>query len=146
MALKWRTSRNPVDVAEDILELDWEGPLAAVADFPAMLLYGAALTFAVAKGPAVLEAIRAALEPLFGAPQERSNLFGGRRLEWSGRINAEARVRGGQAVVRFGSRVKGKRLEEAVRRLGEVPEARHLRLQAGVRRFGRAPDSAPLDG
>jgi hypothetical protein len=135
-----------MDVVEDLLELDWEGPLNAVTDFPAMVLYGAALTFAVAKGPAVLEAIRAALEPLFGAPQERKSLLGGRRLEWSGRVNAEATVRGGQATVRFSQRVKGKRLEEAVHALGEVPEARHLRLQAGVRRFGRAPDSAPLDG
>ncbi|MFA5943583.1 MAG: hypothetical protein WC876_03860 [Candidatus Thermoplasmatota archaeon] len=135
-----------MDVVEDLLELDWEGPLAAVADFPAMLLYGAALTFAVAKGPAVLEAIRAALEPLFGSAQERKTFLGGRRLEWSGRMNAEASVRGAQATVRFGQRVKGKRVEEAVRRLAEVPEARHLRLQAGVRRFGRAPDSPQLDG
>jgi hypothetical protein len=133
-------------VAEDLLELDWEGPLAAVSDFPATVLYGAVLTFAVAKGPAVVEAIRSALEPLFGAARERKSLLGPRRLEWSGRVQAEASVRGGQATVRFAQRVKGKRLEEAVHALSEVPEARHLRLQAGVRRFGRSPDSAPLDG
>lgn len=135
-----------MDVAEDLLELDWEGPLAAVADFPVLVLYGAALTFAVAKGPALLEAIRAALEPLFGAPQERRTLFGSRRLEWRGRVNAEASVRGGQATVRFGTRVKSKRLQEAVAALADVPEARDLRLRASVRRFGAGKDEAPLDG
>jgi hypothetical protein len=133
-------------VAEDLIELDWEGPLSAVADFPATVLYGAVLTFAVAVGPTVLDAIRAALEPLFGAPQERKRLLAGRRLEWSGRINVEASVRGGQAVVRFASRVKGKRLEDAVHALAAVPGAHHLRLRAGVRRFGPGPDRAPLDG
>jgi hypothetical protein len=133
-----------MDVVEDLLELDWDGPLSAVSDFPALLLYGAVLTFAVGKGPEILHALRAALEPLFGPAAERRRLLGGRRLEWSGRLNAEASVRGGQATLRFAQRVKGKRLEEAVRALAAVPEARHLRLVAGVRRFQERPDSAPV--
>jgi hypothetical protein len=133
-----------MDIVEDLLELDWDGPLSAVSDFPAALLYGAVLTFAVAKGPDLLQALRAALEPLFGPATERRTLLGGRRLEWSGRMNAEASVRGGQATVRLAQRVKGKRLEEAVHALADLPEARHLRLSAGVRRFQERPDAAPI--
>lgn len=133
-----------MDVVEDLLELDWDGPLAAVADFPALLLYGAVLTFAVAKGPDILQAVRGALEPLFGPAAERRSLLGGRRLEWSDRFRAEASVRGGQATLRLAQRVKGKRLEEAVHALAAVPGARQLRLAAGVRRFQERPDSAPI--
>lgn len=133
-----------MDIVEDLLELDWDGPLSAVSDIPASLLYGAVLTFAVAKGPDLLQALRAALEPLFGAATERKPLLGGRRLEWSGRVQAEAFVRGGQATVRFAQRVKGKRLEEAVRALADLPDAHHLRLTAGIRRFQERKDAAPI--
>jgi hypothetical protein len=133
-----------MDVVEDLLELDWDGPLSAVSDFPAVLLYGAVLTFAVAKGPDLLQAVKAALEPLFGSAAERRSLLGGRRLEWSGKVSAEAAVRGGQVSLHLGQRVKGKRLEEAVQALAGLPDARHLRLKAGVRRFQERPDSAPI--
>jgi hypothetical protein len=133
-------------VVEDLLELDWEGPLTAIADIPATLLYGAVLTFSVANGPAVIDAVRRSLEPLFGPAAERKSLLGGRRLEWTGRTVAQAEVKRGRATVRLGQRVKSKRLQEAVAALAEVPEARDLRLRANVRRFGRGKDEAPLDG
>ena len=130
-------------VREDLLEMEWESPLQAVGDLPALVLYGAVLSLAFAKPSLV--ALRQALEPLLGEPSERRSLFGGKRLSWS-TLGAEAQLRGDRAVLRFANRVKGRRLEDLVRRLAELPEARDLRLQGAVRRFGRGPDSAQLDG
>ncbi|MHB1262706.1 MAG: hypothetical protein ACYC2H_13445 [Thermoplasmatota archaeon] len=129
-------------VREDLLDMEWEGPLAAVGDLPALVLYGAVLSFAFA-APS-LAALREALEPLFGNAEERRSLLR-RTLSWGG-VGAEANLSGGRAVLRFGTRLKGNRLEDVVRRLGDLPEARDLRLRGSVRRFGQAPDSAPLDG
>lgn len=133
-------------VAEDLLEMDWEGSLAAVGDVPAALLYGVVLTFSVAKGRDVVAALRKALEPVFGQATERRPLLGGTRLSWDGPLPAEVAVKGTSATVRFGARVKGKRVAEVIAHLAAVPEACDLRLRAGVRRFGRGPDQAPLDG
>jgi hypothetical protein len=130
-------------VRDDLLEMDWEGPLAAVGDLPVFVLYGLALSFAFA-GP-TLAALRAVLDPLFGDASESRSLLGRRRLAWA-RMGAEAQVRGDRAVLRFANRVKGSRLEDVVRQLAELPEARDLRLRASVRRFGKAPDGAQLDG
>lgn len=129
-------------VREDLLDMEWEGPLAAAGDLPALVLYGAVLSFAFA-APS-LAALREALEPLFGTAEERRSLWR-RTLAWGG-IGAEASLSGGRAVVRFGTRLKGSRLQETVRQLAGLPGARDLRLRASVRRFGQAPDSAPLDG
>lgn len=133
-------------VIDDLVEMDWEGPLAAVGDVPGVLLYGVLLTFSLAAGPAALEALRRALEPVLGPATERSSLLGGKRLEWSGRTPAEATVRRGHATLRLGARIKGPRLQELVDGLAKVPEARDLRLRAAVRRFGRGKDEGPLDG
>ena len=130
-------------VREDLLEMEWESPLAAVGDLPALVLYGAVLSLAFAKPS--LAALRKALDPLLGEASERKSLFGARRLSWA-TLGAEAQLRGGRAVVRFANRVKGRRLDDVVRRLAELPEARELRLRGSVRRFGKGPDSAPLDG
>ena len=138
--------RDAMRVMEDLLEVDWEGPLSAVSDVPAAVLYGVVLTFSVAKGPAILKALRSALEPLLGTPEERKSLLSGARLSWNGRVPAEAAVKGGTATVRFGARVKGKRVAEVIDHLATVPEARDLKLRAAVRRFGRGKDEVPLDG
>lgn len=133
-------------VVDDLVELGWEGPLSSVGDLPAALLYSVVLTFTAA-GPAALEAVRRALEPLLGPAAERRSLLGGGCLAWAGRTVAEAAVsRRGDVELRFGQRVKGRRLEEVVAGLAAVPGARDLRLRAAVRRFGQGADEPMLDG
>lgn len=125
---------------EDLLELDWDGPLSEVDGIPNPPLHAASLSFKVGDG-ATLETVRDALVPLLGSAEERKTLLGGRRLEWSAKTSAEAQLRRGTVTVRFGQRVKGKRLDDVVRALAVLPEARDLRLKAAVRRFKPAPDA-----
>lgn len=125
---------------DELLEMDWDGPLAEAGDFPTTFLYGVELSFKVDDG-ATLDAVRDALVPVLGAAEERKSLLGGRRLEWSGKSSAEAALKRGKVRVAFGTRVKGGRAEEAVRALAALPGARDLRLKATVRRFLPRPEA-----
>jgi hypothetical protein len=127
---------------DDLIELEWDGPLAEVGDIPTTLLYGVELSFAVAKAT-TLEALRQALKPALGDAIERKSLLGGARLEWVGSPSAEAKVRGGKASLRFGTRIKGARVAEAVEHLAGLPGAKDLKLTATVRRFLPRPEAAP---
>ena len=129
-------------VMEDQLELDWDGPLHEVDGIPNPPMHGAHLSFKVGDG-ATLDALGDALKPLLGPCEERKTLLGGRRLEWSSKTSAEATLRRGTVSLRFGQRVKGKRLDEVVHALADLPEARDLRLKGAVRRFKPAPDAPP---
>src|ERR1041385_2311918 len=119
---------------DELLEMDWDGPLADASDFPSSLLYDLQLAFTVDEA-ADLDAMKAALDPLLGPGGARKPLRGGRRLEWSGKASAEATLKRGKAKVSFGTRIKGGRAEDVVHALAKLPGARDLRLKATVRRF-----------
>jgi len=126
---------------DELLEMDWDGPLAEASDFPTSLLYDVQLAFTV-DDAADLDAMKAALDPLLGPSEEKKSLLGGRRLEWSGKASAEATLKRGKARLSFGTRVKGGRAEDAVHALAALPGARDLRLKATVRRFLPRPEAA----
>src|ERR1041385_585283 len=109
---------------DDLIELEGDGPLPEGGDIPTTLPYRAALSFAVAAAA-------------------RESLVGGARREWVGSPSAEAKVRGGKASLRFGTRVKGARIAEAVAHLAGLPGAKDLKLTATVRRFLPRPEAAP---
>jgi hypothetical protein len=136
-------SLHRMQVSEDVLELDWEGPLSTVGNLPTAPLYGVELVFTCDDGDGTLAAVRGALEPVFGPASERKPFLGKPRLEWTGKTAAEAIVKRGRVLVHFGNRVKGSRVAEIVGHLAEVPGARDLRMKAAVRRFLPRPESAP---
>lgn len=124
-----------MDVVRESFDWAFQGPLADVTGFDGGFLYAATLVFLHAAGPAALQAVLGALDPLLGQPTVQRRRLGGHRLAYAGSLQLEVDLRRKEMRVQLGQRIRGQRLLDLVRALGTVPGARDLRLHAEQRRF-----------